>query len=138
MNQNKTRFIFGLLTVIFLMFLLSKCKSNELRAIEYAASTLQITTGQELSRSIQDKGTALGKPFYPEILIVYEPINNHTTKDVYEEIVGILIKNNWVGSESNIGRDYFTATLQQSGFEMSTGVSIDEKKNVVTISIVIH
>jgi hypothetical protein len=138
MNQNKTRFIFGLLTVILLMFLLSKCKSNELRAIEYAASTLQITTGQEVDRWTHDKGTALGKPVYPEIFITYEPINNYTKEEVYEEIVTILKKNNWVGRQPITGSDYFRATLQQGSFEISTKVVVGRIKNIVTISIVIY
>jgi len=134
----KTLFV-GLI-LIFSLFFLSGCKSAELQAIEDSASVLQITTGREVRRSTQDKGTALGKPVYPEILIVYEPINNHTRKGVYEEIVAILKKNNWMGSEpiTGTGYDYFKATLQQGGFEISTGVSTDEIQNIVTISMAIH
>lgn len=138
MNQKKTRFIFGLVTVIFLMFFLSGCKSAELQAIENSASVLQITTGQEVDRWTHDKGKTLGKPVYPEIFIVYEPINNHTKEEVYEEIVAILKKNNWVGREPIIDYDYFKATLQQGSFEISTKVVVGRIKNIVTISIVIH
>ena len=137
MRQKKTRFVFviGLMLIISLFFL-SGCKSAELQAIEDSASVLQITTGQEVRRSTQDKGTALGKPVYPEIFIVYEPINNHARKEVYEEIVAILKKNNWQGKEPFA--DYFVATLQQGGFEISAKVSIDEIKNIITISMAIH
>ena len=130
----KTLFV-GLI-LIFSLFFLSGCKSAELQAIEDSASVLQITTGREVRRSTQDKGTALGKPVYPEIFIVYEPINNHARKEVYEEIVAILKKNNWQGKEPFA--DYFVATLQQGGFEISAKVSIDEIKNIITISMAIH
>ena len=109
MHQKKTRFIFGLVTVIFLMLFLSGCKSAELQAIENSASVLQITTGREVNKWTHDKGVTLGKPVDAKILIVYEPINNHTRKEVYEEIVAILEKNNWVGKEPFA--DYFVATL---------------------------
>ena len=128
----------GLILIIPLF--LSGCKSAELQAIEDAATVLQITTGREVNRWIHDKGTALGKPIYPEIFIVYEPINNHTRKEVYEEIVAILKKNNWAGSEpiKGTGYDYFVATLQQGSFEISAKVAVDEIKDIVTISMVIY
>ena len=139
MRQKKIRFVFviGLMLIIFLFFL-SGCKSVELQAIEDSASVLQITTGREVSRSLQDKGKALGKPVYAKIIIEYEPINNHTRKEVYEEIVAILEKNNWVGSEPITSYEYFEATLQQRGFEISTGVATDENKNLVTIIMAIY
>jgi len=138
MHQKKTRFIFGLVTVIFLMLFLSGCKSAELQAIENSASVLQITTGREVNKWTHDKGVTLGKPVDAKILIVYEPINNHTRKEVYEEIVAILEKNNWMGSEPNTGRDYFVATLQQGSFEISTEVVIGEIKNIATIRMTIR
>jgi hypothetical protein len=138
MHNKKARII--LFIGLTLTLLLSGCKSAELQALEKAASSIPpLTTGREVRRSLQDKGTALGKPVYAEILIVYEPVNNHTRKDVYEEAVAILKKNNWVGSEESIaGYDYFKATLQQGGFKMSTVVAIDEKRNIVTINMAIH
>ena len=134
-NMNKLYIIalaFGIL------FFLSGCKSAELRAIDNSASVLQITTGQEVDRWTHDKGTALGKPVYAKILIVYEPINNHTRKEVYEEVVAILKNNNWVGSEPITDYDYFKAILEQDGFEISAKVSIDEIKNIITISMTIN
>ncbi|CAG0991561.1 hypothetical protein ANAEL_02324 [Anaerolineales bacterium] len=135
--MKKTRNSIGLILLIFLFFL-SGCKSAALQAIEDAASVLQITTGREVDRWTHDKGKALGKPVYPEIFIVYEPINNHTKEEVYAEIVAILKKNNWVGREPITGYDYFKATLQQGGFEISTKVVIGRIKNIVTISVAIH
>jgi hypothetical protein len=134
-GRLKTLLVIGLILIILLLFL-RWCKSAELQAIEDAASVLQITTGREVRRSTQDKSTALGKPVYPEIFIVYEPINNHTRKEVYEEIVAILKKNNWEGSEPFV--DYFKATLQKGGFEISTKVVIGEIKNIVTIRVTIY
>jgi hypothetical protein len=137
MRQKKIRFVVvsGLMLIISLFFL-SGCKSTELQAIEDSASVLQITKGREAERYITDKGVTLGKPVDAKILIVYEPINNHARKEVYEEIVAILKKNNWQGKEPFA--DYFVATLQQGGFEISAKVSIDEIKDIITISMAIH
>jgi hypothetical protein len=137
MRQRKIRSVFVLMVVISLLLpLLSACKSAALQTIEDAASVLQLTKGREVNRWTQDTGKALGKPVYPDILIVYEPVNNHTRKEVYEEIVTILKKNNWQGKEPFA--DYFVATLRQGGFEISTEVSIDENKNIVTIKMTIY
>ena len=132
-NKNK---LYILALAFGILLFLSGCKSAELRAIENSASVLQITMGQEVNRWTQDKGVALGKPVYAKIIIEYEPINNHTRKEVYEEIVTVLKNNNWKGEEPFA--DYFKATLQQGSFKISTGVSIDEKKNIVTIIMTIH
>ncbi len=132
--------IYIVLTLGVLLFL-SGCriiKSAELRALEDAASILQLTTGQEVRMRIQDKGTALGKPIYAETLIVYEPINHHTKQDVYDEIVAFLKKNNWEGDEPLAGHDFFKATLQQGGFEISTDVLIDSDENLVKIYMTIY
>jgi hypothetical protein len=137
-SQKANRRLFILPLTICLLFLLSGCKSAELQTLEKSVSILQITTGQEVRRRIQDKGTALGKPVYAEIAIVYEPINNHTTKEVYDEIVAILKKNLWEGSEPNTGRDYFKATLQQDQFKIFTEVLIDSDKNLVATIMTIY
>jgi hypothetical protein len=132
--------VFIVLLVFGILFFLSGCsliKSSQLRAIEDAASVLQLTTGREVERWTQDKGTALGKPIYAQVLIVYEPINNHTKKEVFDEIVAILEKNNWE-SEPVTVPDYFRATLQQGQFKISTRVSIGLDKNLVTIVITIY
>ena len=138
MHQKKTRFIFGLVTVIFLMLFLSGCKSAELKAMEDATSVLQLTKGQEVERYITDKHRGFTGPVYPEVLIVYEPLNNYTQEEIYAEIVEILENNNWVGSEPNTGQKYFKASLQQGNFEISTGVSIDSRNNHVVVKMIIY
>lgn len=125
------------LSIAFL-FLLSGCKSPELQTLEKSVSILQVTKGQEVRRNIRDKGTALGKPLYAEITIVYEPINNHTSKDVYDEIAAILKKNHWEGSEPNAGRNYFKATLQQDQFKIFSEILIDSEKNLVATIMTIY
>jgi hypothetical protein len=133
----ETLLVIGLMSIISLLFL-SGCKSAELQAIEDAASVLQLTKGNEVRRSLQDGGTAMGKPVYPEILIIYEPINNYTLEDVYAEIVATLEKNDWEGSEPVTGRDYFEATLQKGQFKISTGVSINPRTNHIVVDMIIY
>lgn len=128
MYQKKIRFIFGFLTVIFLTLFLSGCKSAEVKTMEDSVSIIQLTTGREVERYTTNRHVALGKPVYPEVLIIYEPINNHTNKDVYDEIVAILKKNNWEEDESYIVPNYFWATLQQGGFKISAIIANDSKK----------
>ncbi len=137
-NNKKKRHIF-LLACGVLLFL-SGCriiKSAKLQALENAGSVLQLKTGQEVRRSLQDEGTALGKPVYAKIIIEYEPINNHTRKEVYDEIVAILERNNWE-SESVTVPDYFKATLQQGQFEMLGSVTIDPSRNLIIVIMRIY
>jgi hypothetical protein len=139
--QTSSRKIHILAFAFGVLFVLSGCgiiKSAELQAIENSASVLQLTTGREVRRSLRDKDWGFSGPIYPKITIVYESINSHTEKEVYDEIVAILKKNNWEGDEPVTGRDYFAATFQQDGFDISTGVSIDENKNLVIIVMTIY
>ncbi|MBI5952928.1 MAG: hypothetical protein HY865_14825 [Chloroflexi bacterium] len=136
-RKPKTLLVIGLMLIISLFFL-SGCKSAELRAIEDAASVLQLTKGKEVRRWTDDGGEAMGKPVYPHVLIVYEPINNYTQEEVYAEIVTILESNNWEGNEPNPGRDYFKAYLQQGQFKISTGVAIDDRNNHVTVKMIVY
>jgi hypothetical protein len=100
MSQKKIRFIFGFVIVIFLLMLfLSGCKPAELKTLESSSSIIQLQTGLEVRRSLQDKDTVLGKPIYAEMYIEYEPIDNYTKKEVYDEIIAILKKNNWEEDE---------------------------------------
>ena|SRR6266542_1619331 len=132
MRQKKTRFTFGLVTTLSLLaLLLSGCKSTELRAMENSVSIIQLTKGREVLRSLREKDWGFTGPIYPQVIIVYEPINNHTNKEVYDEIVAILKKNNWEGSEPNMGHDYFEAFLHQGDYKISAGVSIDSHKNQI-------
>ncbi len=139
MSHKKARSVFALMAVVSLLLpLLSACKSAELQAIEDATSVLQLTKGREVERFLQDGGKAMGKPVYPEILIVYEPLSNYTQEEVYAEIVTILKNNNWVGSEPNTGRRYFEASLQQGKFNISTGVAIDKRNNHATVTMTVY
>jgi len=88
--QKASHKLYMLASVFGVLLFLSGCgiiKSAELQALEDAASVLQLTTGREVSRSLRDKGTALGKPVYAEIIIEYEPVNSHTRKEVFDEII---------------------------------------------------
>ena len=93
------------------LLFLSGCKSAGLKALENLVSNMQLTTGREVERYLQDNGRGFitGEIYYPEVCIVYEPINNYTKKDVYYEIVTILKKNNWQYKVSTTP-DYFRAT----------------------------
>lgn len=135
-NSRKKLYVF--LLVCSALLFLSGCKSAELKALEDSASVIQLTTGQEVRRWARDKDWGFSGPIYPKVTIVYEPLNNYTKEEVYDEIITVLKKNNWEGSEPVTGRDYFDATLQQGGFEISTGVSVDENKNLVIIVMAIY
>ena len=129
------------LTFGILLFL-SGCKkteSTELKAmLESSAATAQLTTGSEVYRQIQDREIKplLGKPKQPEVRIEYEPINNYTKEDVYDEIVGILEKNNWEMKELSIAQPgYYNASLPQDGFTILAEVLIHSQSNIVSIDL---
>jgi len=137
-NLSKSRKIlliaFMTLLVFCILLFLSGCKSAELKALENSASIIQLQTGREVSRSFQDKGRGLlGKPVYAQTMIGYEAINHYTKRDVYDEIVTILEKNNWKRDEKNIVPDAFVASLQQGDIKIFATVLIDLDKNLVTI-----
>ncbi len=135
-KANKMLAIFALALGVLLC--LSGCKSAELKTMENSASILQLTTGREVRRSLIDKQRGFTGPIYPEITIVYEPINNHTKKEVYDEIVAILKKNSWVGSEPLINDDFFKATLQQGNFEITADVVSGLSENLEIIGMTIY
>ncbi len=84
--------------VLSLSLFFSGCvtKSAQLQELERQASVIQPTTGREVRRSIHDtQKVRIGKPTYAEVRIQYEPIDPHTTEDVYQEIVDILKRNGW-------------------------------------------
>ena len=118
------------------LLFLSACTSSELKELEEAASIIQLQTGREVNRSVRDKDVVLGKPVHAEMRIDYEPINNYTMKEVYDEIVAILEKNNWEGEECNgCNYDAFSASLQQDHryIPLSATVLVDSDKNLVRI-----
>ena len=132
----KTLFV-GLILIIPL-FLLSGCKSAELKAMENSASIIQLTTGREVSRSLIEKDWGFTGSIYPQVIIVYEPINRYAKKEVLDEIVTILEKNNWERYEWSTTPDSFGGSLRQDRFEISIGVSIDSNKNQVVIVMTIY
>lgn len=122
-----------------LLLFLSGCKrtSAQLQALESSASIIQLRTGREVSRWSQDTEAGFTGPVYAEIRIKYEPINNYTKEEVYNEIVDVLEKNNWERDEWNIDRsDYFSASLQQDHFTLLAIVRIHSDENFVSIRIV--
>jgi hypothetical protein len=124
-----------------ILLFLSGCnaKSTELKAmLESSVATTQLTTGSEVSRQYQDRQTKplLGKPKQPEVRIEYEPINNYTKEDVYDEIVGILEKNDWEREELSIAQPgYYKASLPQDDFTIVAEVLIHSKSNIVSINL---
>jgi len=136
-GRLKTLLVIGLILIISLFFL-GGYKSPELKAMENSASVLQLIKGQEVNRFLQDGGKAMGQPVYPEVLIVYEPINNYTQKEVYVEIMTILENNNWERDKSYIFPDGFKAYLQHGYFKIITNVNIDSRNNHVIVKMIIY
>jgi hypothetical protein len=126
--------------VVLIFFSGCNTRSDELNAmLESSVATTQLTTGNEVSRRYQDRETKplLGKPKQPEFRIEYEPINNYTKEDVYNELVRILEKNNWEREELSITQSgYYRATLPQDYFTIVAEVLIHSKSNIVSIQLV--
>jgi len=118
------------------LLLLSGCKSIELRALEDSAAILQLSTGSEVSRTVQDAETVLGKPVYAEITIQYQPLEGYTKNDVYSEVTGILEKNSWVSDERADGSDVFSASLPQGNAEILVKVWVHSNENLVGVNLV--
>ena len=134
-NKNK---LYILALAFGVLLFLSGCKSAELKAMEDSASVIQLTTGHEVARSLREKDWGFTGPIYPQVIIVYEPINNYTKKEVYDEIVTILEKNNWERYEWSTTPDSFSGSLRQDQFEISIGVTISLNKNHVVIALIIY
>ncbi len=121
------------------IILLSGCnsRSDELNAIlKSSVATTQLTTGREVSRRQQDRGSTLGKPFYPELMLEYEPINNHTKQEVFAEIIANLERDNWKREESSVHQpDFFRATLPQGNFSLDAAAYIDPERNTVRVRL---
>ena len=135
-NNNKL-YIFAL--ACGLLFFLSGCeiKSAQLKALENSVSIIQPTTGREVSRSIRDKEAGLTRTIPAQIRIEYEPINNHTKEDLYDEIAAILEKNNWERRESNKGRsDFYSASLPQGRSKIIATVLIRSNENLVSVEMI--
>jgi len=131
-KANNRLYHFALGFVI--LFFLSGCQSAELRALENSTTIIQLTTGREVSRWHQDKGTTFGKPDYPEVRIEYEPIANYTVEKVYDEIVATLEKNNW--QKVKLGIPYpgfYRAISIQDDLIILAEVKIQSEKKKVSI-----
>jgi len=123
------------------LLFLSGCNSAKLQALENSVSIIELTTGREVRRSLTDDGTGLlRKPTYAKVLIVYEPINNHTKQEVFEEIGVVLTKNNWKDYGS-VNLDYyrtyyyFRTFSQFGGYPVTVWVNTSPDKNEVVIIV---
>ena len=129
-------FAFGIL------LFLSGCKSAKLQALENSVSSIELTTGREVRRSLTDehRGFITGGIYDPKVLIVYEPINNHTKQEVFEEIGAVLIKNNWEDygkAELDYSGTYyyFRTFLQYDGYPVTVWVNTSPDKNEVVLIV---
>ncbi len=122
-----------------ILIFLSGCntRSDELNAIlKSSVATTQLTTGREVSRRQQDRGSTLGKPVYPELMLEYEPINNHTKQEVFAEIIANLERDNWKREESSVPQpDFLRATLPQGNFSLVAAAYIDPERNTVRVRL---
>jgi hypothetical protein len=84
MNNNG-----GLILIIIGFGLVIKNhESNELiDVLESPMANLQITSGEEIKRSYYDRGTTLGKPDYVTLYIYYQPKDNSSKADVFNELI---------------------------------------------------
>lgn len=124
-----------------ILLFLSGCemRSAELKTLESSVSTIQSTTGHEVSRWYQDKEAGFTGPIYAEIRIEYEPINDYTKEELYDELVNILKKNNWEGEECiACSSASFSASLQQDDYPIpiNARVRIHSDENLVSIRMV--
>ena len=102
---------------VFLFLSWRETKSAQLQELESLASIIQLNTGRELSRSYQDTEAGFTGPIYAELRINYEPIDNYTKEEVYNEIVFILIENGWEGEECDgCSSASFSASLQRDDY----------------------
>lgn len=125
--------------VVGVMLLLGGCKakSAELQTLENAAAIIQPRTGQEADRLLHDKRSGiLAKPSYAEIYLEYEPVKDHTKREVFEEIRVSLLQNQWMGGNETIIPDYFTATTKQENSTLIVTVLIVSDKNLVVVKFI--
>jgi len=124
------------------LLFLSGCKSATLQALENSISTIELTTGREVRRSLTDehRGFITGGIYAPEVLIVYEPIDNHTKQEVFEEIGAVLKKNNW-NDYGNAELDYsgtyyyFRTFMQYGEYPVTVWVNTSPDKNEVVLIV---
>lgn len=135
----KTRFyIFAF--ALGILFMLSGCKSAQLKELEALASSIQPPMGQEVSRISRDTSPAITGfgPTPAKIYIEYGPINNHTKEELYDEIVTILEENGGEGRVCDACSSVsFFADLPRgdSPGSIKTIIIIHPDKNLVSISM---
>ena len=145
-KRNTKRFILVIFAVLLVWVIfvavefgfLNLGSSTQLKTLENLISSIQPTTGRELTRNVQDTERGFTGPIYAEIFVQFEPINDYTKKDVYDEIVAILEKNSWEENECracDVG--FFSAYLSQDPYPipLSVTVHIKSNKNIVSIRI---
>jgi hypothetical protein len=75
-------------------------------------ANMQLITARETYRFQEDKDKVLGKPVYAKVRVEYEPIDNYTKGDVYDEIVEIVEKSGWERDSYSADRDDYYSGLQ--------------------------
>ena len=123
--QENKFYIFALALGILLF--LSGCKSTQFEIMEREVAAIQLTTGHEVSRYAHDEEWGFTGPNYAKISIRYEPINEHTKKEVYDEIVAILEANNWQEDECDAcSADSFIAYLPSNTLKVIVVLRTDK------------
>jgi len=137
--RNKGIFItIGLTIIIGLVISFFSLKqSKELKAmLASSASNIQLSTGNEVRRSYQDSGRTLGKPIPAEVIIEYEPKNNYTEGDIYDEILKTLLNEHWQKEELSTDQSgFFRASLPQDAFIIRASVYIQLDRGIVSIRL---
>jgi len=135
--RNKGVFITIILIIIIgaIVSFITLKQSKELKAmLNTSATTMSLTTGIEVRRSVQDNGTTLGKPVYADVIIEYKPTSNYTEKDVYDEILETLLNEHWQKEDLNSDQPgFFIASLPQDGFIIEASVSTQPDRGIVSI-----
>ncbi len=112
-NKSKGIKVFCIVGVIVALFtLMVFIKTRDLRELESVASKIQVKTGQLISRSSQNSGNVLGKPIYADLNLYYKPLNNYSKRDLYNEIISLLEKNNCKRDSINIVPDYYSGSMR--------------------------
>ena len=138
-RTNNRLFIFAF--ALILLFFISGCgilKSAQLRELETLISVIQPASGREVSRFVRDTEAGFTGPIYARIRIEFEPIDDYTKNDVYDEIVEILEKNNWEGETCDAcTTDYFSASLHQENYPIPirASVLVRADENLVSLKV---
>jgi hypothetical protein len=122
--------------VVFAALMIYKTKSAQLQELESLTSIIQLNTGREVSQWYQDTEAGFTGPIYAKARIEYEPIDNYTKEEVYNEIVSILIENGWEGEECNgCSSASFGASLQQDDYPIPINATVLIRSDERLVSI---